>query len=181
MTRVAKGMEEAEFYIGRLGNSFNDLKFTEIENKQGDVGLEVLRQSILRFEATLGLTTNGVADIISSLELTAEELYQVYKTLDYIRDSIQFLGHDIGGLTSSMIYGAGSIGELQTGLDDFFNGILSDSERLDFQTSQLMSSFHDINLAMPRSKEGFRDLLGSLDLTTEAGQELGGCTNSGGA
>jgi hypothetical protein len=76
MTRVAKGMEEAEYYIGRLGNSFYDLKFTDIENKQGDVGLEVLRQSILRFEATLGLTTNGVADIISSLELTAEELYQ---------------------------------------------------------------------------------------------------------
>ena len=174
MTRVAKGMEEAEYYIGRLGNSFYDLKFTEIENKQGDVGLEVLRQSILRFAATIGLTSNGVADIISTLEVTAEELYQVYKTLDYIRDSIQFLGHDIGGLTSSMIYGAGSIGELQSGFNDFFEGILSDSERLDFQTRQLMDSFHDINLAMPTSKEGFRDLLGSLDLTTEAGQELYG-------
>ena len=40
LTRVAKGMEEAEFYISRLGKSFNDLNFTEIIDKQGDVGLE---------------------------------------------------------------------------------------------------------------------------------------------
>lgn len=174
MTRVAKGMEEAEFYISRLGKSFYDFNYLQIEDKQGDVGLEVLRQSILKFEESLKLTSNGIADIISSLTLSAEELYQVYITLDELRDRIKFLGHNIVGLTSAMIYGAGSISALQTGFNDFFNGILTEEERLKFQTEQLIESFNSLNIALPTSKEAFKDLLGSIDLTTEAGQELYG-------
>jgi hypothetical protein len=110
--------------------------------KQGDVGLEVLRQSILKFEESLKLTSNGVAEIIASLTLSAEELYQVYITLDELRDKIKFLGHNIVGLTTSMIYGAGSISALQTGFNDFFNGILTEEERLVFQTEQLIGSYN---------------------------------------
>lgn len=174
MTRVAKGMEEAEYYISRLGRSFNDFSYLLIEDKQSDVGLEVLRQSILKFEESLKLSSNGIADIISSLTLSAEELYQVYVTLDELRDKLKFLGHNIVGLTNSMIYGAGSISELQKGFNDFFNGILTEEERLKFNTEQLIDSFNNLNIALPTSKNAFKDLLGSIDLTTESGQELYG-------
>ena len=174
MTRVATGMEEAEFYISRLGRGFNDLMFLEIIDKQGDVGLEVLRQSILRFEESLGIVNNGVADIVGTLEVTAEELYQVYITLDELRDRIRFLGHNIEGLTNTMIYGAGSISDLQKGFNDFFEGILTEEEQLKFSTEQLIESFNSLNIALPTSKDAFKDLLDSIDLTTESGQELYG-------
>jgi uncharacterized protein Smg (DUF494 family) len=39
---------------------------------------------------------------------------------------------------------------------------------------QFVDSFNSLNIALPNSKEAFKELLGSIDLTTEAGQELYG-------
>ena len=174
MTRVATGMEEAEYYASRLGKSFQDIKYTDILNKQGEVGFEALLQIISNTEKALYPTNNGLLDIISNLNSTTEELYSTYVALDELRDRIIFLGQSSQGLTNSMIYGAGSIGELQNGFKDFFDNFLSDEERLAYNTSQLIKSFDDIGVAIPTSKDAFRALLSSIDLTSESGQELYG-------
>jgi len=174
MTRVAKGMEEAEFYIGRLGNRFEDLKYTEIINKQGDVGFEALFQSIQKVEQATYPTNNGLLEIIENLNSTTEELYSAYTTLDELRDRLIFLGQTAQGLSSSMIYGAGSVEALQGGFNSFFENFLTSEEQLAFNTQQLIKSFDDIGVAIPSSKDSFRALLSSLDLTTESGQELYG-------
>lgn len=174
LTRVATGMEEAEYYASRLGKSFQDIKYTDILNKQGEVGFEALLQIISNTEKALYPTNNGLLDIISNLNSTTEELYSTYVALDELRDRIIFLGQSSQGLTNSMIYGAGSIGELQNGFKDFFDNFLSDEERLAYNTSQLIKSFDDIGVAIPTSKDAFRALLSSIDLTSESGQELYG-------
>lgn len=174
MTRVATGMEEAEYYASRLGKSFQDITYTDILNKQGDVGFEALLQIISNTEKALYPVNNGLLEIISNLDATTEELYSTYVALDELRDRIIFLGQSSQGLTSSMIYGAGSIGELQNGFKDFFDNFLSDEERLAYNTSQLIKSFDDIGVAIPTSKDAFRALLSSIDLTSESGQELYG-------
>lgn len=174
LTRVATGMESAEYYASRLGKSFQDIKYTDILNKQGEVGFEALLQIISNTEKALYPTNNGLLDIIENLSSTTEELYSTYVALDELRDRIIFLGQSSQGLTSSMIYGAGSIGELQNGFKDFFDNFLSDEERLAYNTSQLIKSFDDIGVAIPTSKDAFRALLSSIDLTSESGQELYG-------
>ncbi|MFY4844583.1 tape measure protein [Aliarcobacter butzleri] len=174
LTRVATGMEEAEYYASRLGKSFQDIKYTDILNKQGEVGFEALLQIISNTEKALYPTNNGLLDIISNLNSTTEELYSTYVALDELRDRIIFLGQSSQGLTNSMIYGAGSIGELQNGFKDFFDNFLSDEEKLAYNTSQLIKSFDDIGVAIPTSKDAFRALLSSIDLTSESGQELYG-------
>lgn len=174
MTRVATGMEEAEYYASRLGKSYEDIEYTDILNKQGDVGFEALLQIISNTEKALYPVNNGLLDIIENLDATTEELYSTYVALDELRDRIIFLGQSSQGLTSSMIYGAGSIGELQNGFKDFFDNFLSDEERLAYNTSQLIKSFDDIGVAIPTSKDAFRALLSSIDLTSESGQELYG-------
>lgn len=174
MTRVATGMEEAEYYASRLGKSYKDIKYTDILNKQGEVGFEALLQIISNTEKALYPVNNGLLDIISNLNSTTEELYSTYVALDELRDRIIFLGQSSQGLTNSMIYGAGSIGELQNGFKDFFDNFLSDEERLAYNTSQLIKSFDDIGVAIPTSKDAFRALLSSIDLTSESGQELYG-------
>ncbi len=174
LTRVATGMEEAEFYISRLGNRFDDVIYTAIGNKQGDVGFEALLQSIEKFEVGLYPVNNNLYKVIENLDVTAEELYSVYINLDELRDRLIFLGLEAQGLSSSMIYGAGTVTDLQSGFKSFFENFLTDSEQLTYKTEQLISQFNDLGIALPVSKDSFRDLLSSLDLTTESGQELYG-------
>lgn len=90
LTRVATGMEEAEFYISRLGSSFSDLNYLLINNKQGNVGFEALLQSIEAVEIATYPVNNNLYKIVENLDATAEELYSVYTSLDKLRDRLIF-------------------------------------------------------------------------------------------
>ncbi|MCG3651978.1 hypothetical protein L5F32_06800 [Aliarcobacter butzleri] len=174
LIRVATGMEEAGFYIKRLGQDFEDLKYTEIINKQGDVGFEALYQSITKFEEATYPVNNNLLLIVENLDATAEELYSIYVNLDELRDRLIYLGHEAQGLSSDMIMGAGSISELTDAFSSYFDNFLSDDEQLTYNTQQLIEKFNSLNIALPTSKDGFRALLDSIDLTTASGQELYG-------
>ncbi|MFX4251987.1 hypothetical protein ACOL21_03975 [Aliarcobacter butzleri] len=174
LTRVATGMEEAGFYIKRLGQEYEDLKYTEIINKQGDVGFEALYQSITKFEEATYPVNNNLLLIVENLDATAEELYSIYVNLDELRDRLIYLGHEAQGLSSDMIMGAGSISELTDAFSSYFDNFLSDDEQLTYNTQQLIEKFNALNIALPTSKDGFRALLSSIDLTTASGQELYG-------
>lgn len=174
LTRVATGMEEAGFYIKRLGQEYEDLKYTEIINKQGDVGFEALYQSITKFEEATYPVNNNLLLIVENLDATAEELYSIYVNLDELRDRLIYLGHEAQGLSSDMIMGAGSISELTDAFSSYFDNFLSDDEQLTYNTQQLIEKFNTLNIALPTSKDGFRALLSSIDLTTASGQELYG-------
>ena len=174
MTRVATGMEEAEYYIERLGYQFQDLPYWEIINKSGDVGFEALLQSIVKTdEATYGLN-NNLVQIIGSLNSTAEELYGAYTILDGLRGRLQFLNQNIAGLSFQMIRGAGSVDALNSGFESFFENFLTEGEQLAYSTAVITKEFSKLNLTLPTSKDAYKDLLNGLDLTTEAGQELYG-------
>ena len=97
-----------------------------------------------------------------------------YINLDELRDRLRFLGHNINGLSNDMITGAGSIEALQSGFEAFYEGFLTDNEQLAYETGQLIKSFDKLGLAIPATKEDFKALLGSLDLTSNSGQDLYG-------
>lgn len=174
MTRVATGMEVAEYYVGRLGNRFDDVIYTAIGNKQGDIGFEALLQSITDVEKATYPTNNGLLEIVSNLDSTAEELYSAYISLDELRDKLIFLKQEAQGLSSSMIYGAGSVSALDSGFKAYFENFLTENEQLTYKTQQLTEKFNDLGIALPISKDSFKELLSSLDLTTESGKELYG-------
>ena len=174
LTRVATGMEEAEYYINRLGVAFEDLSYTDILNKQGDVGFEALLQSIIKTdEATNGLN-NNLIQIIASLDSTAEELYSVYITLDTLRDTLKFLKLETEAISFASITGAGSLDALSSGISAYIENFLTDEEQLSYNTALLEKEFSRLNIAMPVSKDAFTTLIKSLDLSSESGQELYG-------
>lgn len=174
LQRVGMGIEESKYYIKRLGADFESINYLDINNKQGNVGFEALFQSIAKFEEATFPLNNNLMLIIDGLELTAEELFEIYTNLDELRDRLIYLGHDYQGLSNDMITGAGSVGALSDGFKDFFDNFLSDEEQLQFKTEQLRESFETLGLALPNSKDEFRGLLDSMDLTTASGQELYG-------
>lgn len=174
LTRVATGMEEAEYYIERLGKAFSDISYHDVINQQGNIGFEVLLQSIVKAdEASYGLS-NNLVKIITSLDSTAEELYVTYTTLDTLRETFKFLQVDVETLSFAAIRGAGGIDALASGVSAYIENFLTDEEKLAYSTTLLQKEFEKLNILMPTSKQGFKDLLASIDKTTETGQELYG-------
>lgn len=174
MTRVATGMEEAGYYINRLGKDFTDVKYTDIINKQGNVGFEALLQSIIATdEAVYGLS-NSVVEMLDNLDGTAEELYTAYKAFGTLRLQLSATGKDITYLTSAMIAGAGGMSELNSGLSDYIENFMTSSEQLAYNTSVMRAEFDAAGVVMPTTKEAFRSLVESIDITSESGQDLYG-------
>lgn len=170
LTRVATGMEQANYYIGRLGSTFETIDFTDIINKQGVVGFEALYQSILKVEK--GANFNY---ILSTLSGTAEELYSAYIALDLIRDRLTFFGKGLDSLSASMISGAGSLESLSDGIQSYIENFYSDTEQQALKISELTQLLNRAGISeIPTSISGFRKLIESIDTTTESGQYLYG-------
>lgn len=174
LTRVATGMQEAEFFIKRLGGTFEDIQFTDILNKQGDVGFEALAQSIIKADEAMFGFDNGVVKIIETLSGSAEELFTAYNTLEDVRVNLELTGQSAKNLSSAMIVGAGSIDALSDATDEYFENFLTEQEQLQSKTQQLNKEFAKLNVSMPTSVKGFKDLIGNIDTSTDAGAELYG-------
>lgn len=174
LTRVATGMQEAEFFIKRLGGTFEDIQFTDILNKQGDVGFEALAQSIIKADEAMFGFDNGVVKIIETLSGSAEELFTAYNTLEDVRVNLELTGQSAKNLSSAMIVGAGSINALSDATDEYFENFLTEQEQLQSKTQQLNKEFAKLNISMPTSIKGFKDLIGNIDTSTDAGAELYG-------
>jgi tape measure domain-containing protein len=172
LVRVVTGIEEASFYSDRLGTSI--VKYTDIINKQGVVGFEALAQSIIAAdEATYGFN-NGVVQIIDNLNLTAEELYNTYLSFNDIRDVLEATNQSASNLSSAMITGAGSISALESGTSSYMENFLTDSERLNIQLSRLNDEFVIAGYTMPTTRQGFIDLIKSIDTSTDEGAKAYG-------
>jgi hypothetical protein len=174
LVRVSGGMQEAEYYIKRLGSSFDAVDYTSILNQQGDVGFEALSQSIIEADkATYGLN-NGVVQMIETFNASAEELYSAYLTFEQLRLQIEATNHSVDGLTSSMLLGAGGADALTSGLSDYIDNFLSESEQFSYHSNVLSKEFEKMNLTMPTTIDGFRSIVEGIDTSSEAGQELYG-------
>lgn len=170
LTRVASGMEQANYYTDRLGATFQKINFNEIINKQGDVGFEALYQSILKIES--GINFNN---ILSTLSGTAEELYSAYLSLDLMRDRLTFLGKGLDGLSISAISGAGGLEQLNDGISSFIENFYSSAEQQQLKVSELNQELSRTGITtIPTTIAGFKDLVNGIDTTTESGQKLYG-------
>jgi len=170
LARVASGMEQANYYIDRLGTTFQKVNFTSIINKQGDVGFESLYQSILKVEK--GANFNN---ILSTLSGTAEELYGAYISLDLIRDRLTFLGKGLDGLSISAISGAGGLTQLSDGVSSFIENFYSSVEQQQLKVTELNQELTRTGITtIPTTITGFKALVNGIDTTTESGQKLYG-------
>jgi tape measure domain-containing protein len=174
MSRVSMGMEESKYYIDRLGASFQKVKYTDIVNKQGDVGLETLRQSIISFDESVYGANNGVVKIVESISVTTSGLYDMYKLFGVMRIAITAMGQESQYLSPTMMRGAGGADELSQGISDYMDSFFSDAEKLAYSTSLMKAEFDAIGVTIPKTSDEFKNLIKSIDLSTESGQELYG-------
>lgn len=165
VVRVASGLEEGRQALRRLGVTAQDL--SAIVNKQGDVGAELVRQSLLAAE---GLT--GVADILKTVSGSASEVASTYKSLTDVRMSLKLMGLDASAVGFSLIDGAGGLQELLDAVESFQDGFLSGNEQVAIKAQRLSADFVRLGLVMPSTGSGFVDLVKGIDTSSEAGKLL---------
>jgi tape measure domain-containing protein len=152
--RVATGIERADYELERFG--ITAIAYSDILNKQGDAGTEIVRQSIM---AVAGM--GGVADIMRTMSGSATDLAATYGDLLAAQDALRLVGLNADDLGVALVRSAGGLGELQSGLDDYFEGFFTDAEKVAAQTEAMGRKFAALGLDMPDTSAGFRSLVES--------------------
>ena len=171
LVKVASAVEEAAYYTDRLNVTAID--YTKIVNKQADdLATEIIRQSYL---TKVGISTikGGMTDLVNSFDGSAEEINDFINTLEDLQEQLFMTGKSGDYLTSSTILGAGGLDSLASGLDAYFE-MLSPAEQAAELTRRLTNEFAIFGKELPADVKAFRNLVSSIDITTEAGQKLYG-------
>ena len=171
LVKVASAVEEAAYYTDRL--NVTAINYTNIINKQADdLATEIIRQSYL---TKVGISTikGGMTDLVNTFDGSAEEITDFINTLEDLQEQLFMTGKSGDYLTSSMILGAGGLDSLASGLDAYFE-MLSPAEQAAELTRRLTNEFAIFGKKLPADVKAFRNLVSSIDITTEAGQKLYG-------
>ncbi len=166
--RVSAGVEEAGGRLRRLGLAA--VALADVANTQGDAAAEIVRESILQSE--VGLRA-GLSEIVETLDGSAEDIADTFKTLRDARRSLELFGLGAADVTRAMLDAAGGLDELASGLSDYESSILSETEQQAAKTGRLADEFKRLGVAMPATKAQFKALVESASKdTSEAGQRL---------
>jgi regulator of replication initiation timing len=164
LIRVASGIESARAQLDQWG--IDMIAWQDIANKQGDVTVELLRDSIVRNEGG-----SGVGQIIQGFDGSADELVALFNKLEAIRVLLRAVGQDGQNLNQAMIAAAGGVENFLSALDTYFNEFFTPQERRAAKTAelqrewgQLQDKFEELSgVTLPTTRQGFRALIESID------------------
>ena len=163
--RVGSGVESAATELDRLGVSV--VALADLANKQGDVGAELVRQSLLVTEGA-----SGVASILQALDGSASDIADVYTSLVDVRATLVALGLDADAVGPGLLNGAGGLSDLAAAVDEFSQGFTSSGDQATLKARVMAEQFGRLGLVMPQTAAGFVGLVHGIDTSTDAGQRL---------
>ena len=122
----------------------------------------------------------GIKEFQTVGEGLYETLVRVAQEQVVFNNILELTGQSLGaldaagqvGAAQSVIELAGSITELSDAANDYFMNFYSEAEQFTYLQDQLTDAFGALNVVIPDSREGFRELIESFDLTTQEGQSL---------
>ena len=166
VTRVSSSVEEGTAVLNGLNMAVLD--YTKLNEKQGDVALELVKESLLLSE---GWTKMG--EVIASFSGSAQELGDLYKKAIDIRTAFQVLGVSANAMSVDLIKSSGGMDNLSSNWETFQSSFLTESEQMAIQSAILQREFSKIGITMPKTAEEFKKLvLETQNLGTASGDEL---------
>nr|WP_314582318.1 phage tail tape measure protein [uncultured Pseudomonas sp.] len=106
-----------------------------------------------------------------------EALTNFVNNLYSVNDAIRYLNLGLfetsvagGKLAESMSAASGGLSTLQQNAAGYYQNFFTDAEKADDTMSEAIRQFGLVNITLPATRDGFRDLVKSMDKTTEAGQ-----------
>jgi hypothetical protein len=159
LARVVYGVESANNGLAMLG--IQAIKYTDIINKQGDVGGELVRQSILATE-----TQTLIKRVIENADGSAQDILELYTQLDTLRDKLVDLGISQDFLTEKTIIAAGGTDKFSDAIDKLYDNFTTDTFKLQVETAKATAVFEKYGLTLPKTRQGFFDLFQTISTTS---------------
>jgi len=128
----------------------------------GAVGGEAIQQ-------LLDLATDGEAATETLIRL-GNQLNTVNGLLGLVDLSLYDIGINGAVLADSLVKAVGGMDALEAGVNSFFANFYTQEEQFEKLSERLNGTFAALNMTLPTTRAGVRDLVEGLDLTTEAGQ-----------
>lgn len=177
---AATSQEELEKIQKAIADTFVDTGWTEDFNATMTEQMKDRQRLILTtIDAGFGTLLDSLDS--SSLEAYAKDLSSLIGGFKTVSDVIKTLTGDSLKFTAAWVQASKAILEAAGGMEAFtagatlyFDKFYSDAEKHQAVTRQVSDLFKTLNLAVPDTRAGFRELVESLDLTTEAGQNAYG-------
>lgn len=164
------------FVINLPALSFKDLKGDEIEkelqamfSQQGDLMVQYLVPGIAEFQKMgegLYDTLIRVAQEQAVFNAAMSNLGLQLSRFSGVTKAVEL------EVAQALIELMGGIEEFQSATSTYFSEFYNESEQLQAITKNLQAQFTSLGVAMPASRDGFKDLIDGMDLTTDAGQAM---------
>ncbi len=161
-----------------------DYVFEETKINLKDMTSEEINTTLSEYFSNLSDTATEAlfGSLIDSYQKIDEGLYETAVRLvtdkEVILNMLEETNQAFTGTTSeaialseSLITLAGSLSDLTDAAATYYDKFFSDTEKTTLLQGQLSDTLTAMNLTLPTTRDGYRDLIESLDLTTESGQE----------
>lgn len=120
-----------------------------------------------------------LGEVISAYQQVGEGLLEtavrLYATQEVVRDTLEMTGQQMSGdaiaLSQALADLAGGVKELREAAESYYDKFFSDAEKQADLTKKLSASMGDLNMILPASRQGYRNLVEALDLNNEADRE----------
>lgn len=126
-----------------------------------------------------GVFGDFLGDVRKEGETSADALNRVIINMELFSGISEALGLNFELTGKEAAIASTNIAELAGGIDNlaalsnqYYNSFFSEQEKFDKLTNDLNGAFGELNVSMPQTREGFRVLVESLDLTSQQGQEM---------
>jgi len=177
MTRVYKAADNSQYeqmfsagYGFGMGHNEYAMAFTAIKTLSNN--MEVTYADMLALRTTI------YDEFKIGSEKVGEALNRLVGDFGVVKASIDLLGMTLSGTVAQQLGSSAGIIEkmggaenLTAGVDAFYNTFFTDEERTALYFKNLTEQLSEMNLQLPETAQGFKDLALSSDLATEAGQK----------
>jgi len=125
------------------------------------------------------MSTTVFGDLLGQYQQLGEGMLEtavrVASEIAVVKDSLSKSGLSIAGdaiaISDGLAQAAGGIKEFQKQFDSYYQKFHTDAERNVFTQKQLASQLSDVNLLLPATRDGYRQVIEALNINNAADQE----------
>lgn len=176
LSSLALGLGGVEAETKALAFEF-DIGQIDLQGKTSEEISEAILAAI-SFQADVAAEA-VLAPIVGMYQAVEEGLFEtaarMFASKVVIEDSLRKSGIEIEGVTLAIVDNisnlAGGLTSFQESFELFFDLFFSDAEKQTERANNLTGIFEDLNMILPATREGYRNLVDALNITNEADQQ----------
>jgi len=176
------GIIDAASLLGFGADVFEDFAHTlriSTKDMSEDQAMRAVQQAIEELGDEFAGMVPGLEAFVREGEGAMAALTRMATSLTAVKQMADTLGHSfdlvglIGGdVASSLVDAFGSLEAMTEATQTYWRAFYTDQERLETVTRQATAALAELGVVMPQSREEYRRLVESLDLTDESTHEL---------